>query len=167
MLVYGDGKRLYAPMGVAKQSQSALNGIEALQPRHSLPRGLFAVRHCAAVQFDIMYFTQVEGGNEVVHASDQMVRLTLIHRDAGEDEVALVEVLDGAGIVQVQNEHMKMQPGGGTWPPTDRVTTALPTAKTSYLFDRNMSTPRLSSLFLQGGPLMDHLTFIRSATFDL
>ena len=93
MLVYGDGKRLYAPMGVAKQSQSALNGIEALQPRHSLPRGLFAVRHCAAVQFDIMYFTQVEGGNEVVHASDQMVRLTLIHRDAGEDEVALVEVL--------------------------------------------------------------------------
>ena len=53
---------------------------------------------------------------------------------------------DGAGIVQVQNEHMKTQPGGGTWPPTNRVTTALPTAKTSYLFGRNMSTPRL-----QGG----------------
>jgi len=75
-----------------------------------------------------------------------MVRLTLIHRDAGEDEVALVAVFDGAGIVQVQNEHVKTQPGGGTWPPTDRVTTALPTAKTSYLFGRNMSTPRLSLL---------------------
>ena len=83
-----------------------VDSVESFAPPHPpFPWSFVAIRHHAAVQFDIVGVAQVEGRYKLVGLGNEMVDLTLEYGDAGKDEIPLIRVLDRPGAVQVEQIH--------------------------------------------------------------
>lgn len=63
--------------------------------------GAFSIGHDAGMQFHIVNESQPETGDKSVRVRDEVVDLTLEHRDSCKDEVTLGRVPNRTGLVYI------------------------------------------------------------------